>query len=204
MTMLVTRTRGLGDILSDLENVASAVTSGLSPGGLQAWFQNQIAALNALPNDVKSLQAQIAAITAIVQANGNDSVATAALTAASNDVAAIVAQYPTVNANVGQAMVTVTPLLGSASSTILPLLANSPALVGAFDGLTTLIAMRDDARTQLQAITTDYNLTADVRAQISAAIVNNVSTPTSAASWLGWALVIGGGLLAFKIVRKVL
>lgn len=191
------RAMGLGDIFSDLSSLASLTASSMTPGGVSAWIQNQLAQLRRLPSDVANLQGQIVRIRAVVASSGGQPDTIASLDAAQNDVSTIQAQLPLVQAQVGQVAASLAPLLsGSGGDASLSVILSSGDILTAFDGLNTLVSLRDHATQIVQNVVTNAGLPTDLRSKIAQAITGgDVST----------LLKYGAlGLVGWWIIKKVL
>lgn len=200
------RMQGMGDILSDAGAIAALVKAASSPGGVGGWFTTQLQALASMPTDLATLTARATLIAQVLSAAGIPT--PTALATAQQDIANAQSQYPSVNANVNALAAALAPYWGNlvnGNVTTAALAAVSSSginLVDTFDGLNTVLAQRNDAITQLNAIGADPTLPATVRSQIGAALTLTASSGTS--SWVKWLLIAGGLYVAYRLAKKVL
>lgn len=193
-------TRGLGDVWDDLTSLAGAVTA---PGGVGGWLQAQLAAFNALPADITTLRGQISRVQSVLTGLNVSSQAQENVTQAQADVAQMTAQYPGVQLKMGQVVLALAPLMPAiqagtvTASQLTPLLANGMDIIGAFDGVTGLVALRDDARRRLAAIVSDGSLPPGTQATVA-----NALTASGVQGALKLALVVGTGYMLLKLFRR--
>jgi len=169
---------GLGDIMADLQALAQITEAAGTPGGVAGWLSRQLAAFQALPSDVATIDSQIRRANAVLVGASAQQPSVMALNVASADLATIQADYPITQSDVQRVMYVMAPMLpqmqaGTWTAAMLqPLLASGVDLLSTFNEVNRLLALRDDARKQLQVAGHDTSLPPDLRAELARAIAS--------------------------------
>lgn len=198
---------GLGDVVADLEALASLASAAGSSGGISAWMQAQLTAFNALPNVVASLQGIITTLSGALTSGGVVAANVPGLTAAQADLTNITAAYPTVQSQLGIVGVTLYPALAAGTfglSTITALSSQGADVVSMFNGMQQLFAYQEDAIGQLQGVAANPALPVAVQQQVAAALANLATLQVAPGGGIGTILVYGvGAFVAYKLLRMI-
>ena len=199
---------GLGDIVADLEALASLASAAGSSGGISAWMQAQISQFNALPNVVANLQSIINTLNGALTSAGVSPSAVTGLTQAQSDLTNITASFPTVQQQLGILGVTLYPALASGNvglSTITQVSSQGGDVVATFNGMQQLFAYREDARSILLSIASNPALPVATQQQVTAALQNLSTLSVSSANSIGTYLVYGAvAFVGYKLLRLII
>lgn len=195
----------LGDITGDLGALVSLASVAGSSGSITSWMQAQIARFNALPQVVQNIQAVIQTLTSAFTAAGVTPASVQGMPQAQTDLSNIAAQYPTIQAQLGQLGVTLYPALAAGTfsvATITALSAQGLDVLGTFNGMTTLFGYQADAVTQLQLAAQNPALPAATQASVQQALAK-VTTPPASNTLVGYLIVGGLAYFAWRVVRRL-
>lgn len=196
----MTRQSTLGDILDDLNTLASATSSYGDTGSLGPWLSQQLTAFNQLPSTLPILKQQVANVQQVLTAGG------AANTAASDDVmraatlvAGVEQNYPAAAQQVNTLTVHLLPIMpklyqGQMDGDVVGLLIqHGTEILATLHVVTSLLADRDNATVLVQQAAADPTLSPTLRDQAMSALAN-----ASGSAWLKYA--IAGGV-AWVVLR---
>ncbi len=191
----------LGDLVADLNTIATASDGYGTAGGLGPWLQNQLVAFRALPSAVASLHRQISGASAVLtQAGAGATTAAQQLRDAGQLVDSISTSYPGVSQKVDRLIVALIPVMpqinaGDFNTTVLTaLLGSGLDMVQTVYSVNELLSKRDRAQTLIQQAVTDPSLTTEQRDGALAAMGGD----TGSLLKIGALLVIG-----YVIVKAV-
>ncbi len=194
--------RGLGDILDDLNAVASAVSSYKNTGSIGPWFMQEIQAFNQLPTSVAILRQQIASVQGVFTGAGVAGAPSDDVTQAAGLVQGIESNYPAAQADLTNLTIKLLPIMPKLSAgamdgaVVQALTLNGTQLVEVAHTIAGMVGDRDRARVLLQNAAVNPAVAPAVQNAALAAIQN-----ASQAPWLKW--VIGGGI-AFVVMRGIM
>jgi hypothetical protein len=190
----------VGDVVTDIQGLV-ALTQHNQSGGLTGYLQQIYQEFGQLPDQVRTMQGQIARVAPILEDAKAD---TTMLMTAQRDLAQITATLPLVQQKVRQLTAVLSPVLpqiqaGDVSPDTLTTLAlHGGDVVGTYNAVHDLFALRDDAQTKIRSAVTNPNLSPTIAEKASAAYA---AAFTGGLSWPMVGLIGVMGYIAFRVFR---